>query len=108
MRMKRVREKSYLSNFLGWPTKVVIITYLLLIILFPFYWLVSNSIKEEQEYFSQPPILVPSKATMENFVDIFTKRQVAGRLRQLKALYAEWLLTDDFYLRKVAECEASL
>lgn len=36
----------------------------------------------------------------------FTKRQVAGRLRQLKSLYEEWLLTDDFYNRKVAECEA--
>ncbi|MBN2293167.1 MAG: PPC domain-containing protein [Pirellulales bacterium] len=38
----------------------------------------------------------------------FTKRQVAGRLRQLKALYEDWLLTDEFYYRKVAECEASM
>lgn len=76
MRIKQVREKGYLSNFLGWPTKVIIIIYLLLIILFPFYWLVSNSIKKEQEYLAQPPILVPSEATIENFVDIFTKRQV--------------------------------
>lgn len=35
----------------------------------------------------------------------FTKQQVAGRLRQLKLLYEEGLLTDDFYLAKVAECE---
>jgi len=38
----------------------------------------------------------------------FTKRQVAGRLRQLKSLFEEWLITDDFYNRKVAECEAAL
>ena len=38
----------------------------------------------------------------------FTKRQVAGRLRQLKLLFEEWLLTDDFYNEKVAECEAAL
>ena len=38
----------------------------------------------------------------------FTKRQVAGRLRQLKLLYEEYLLTDNFYNRKVAECEAAL
>ncbi|MFH1923086.1 MAG: PPC domain-containing protein [Planctomycetota bacterium] len=38
----------------------------------------------------------------------FTKRQVAGRLRQLKALFEEWLITDEFYSRKVAECEAAL
>jgi hypothetical protein len=38
----------------------------------------------------------------------FSERQVAGRLRQLKLLYEDGLLTDDLYLRKVAECEAAL
>ncbi|NUQ64115.1 MAG: PPC domain-containing protein [Pirellulales bacterium] len=38
----------------------------------------------------------------------FTKRQVEGRLRQLKALYEEGLLTDEFYEDKAAECEAAL
>ncbi len=38
----------------------------------------------------------------------FTKRQVAGRLRQLRALFEEWLLTEEFYSGKVAECEAAL
>jgi hypothetical protein len=38
----------------------------------------------------------------------FSRRQVRGRLRQLEALYQEYLLTDDFYLRKVAECEAAM
>ena len=37
---------------------------------------------------------------------MFTKRQVLGRQRQLKALYRERLLTDEFYLRKAAELEA--
>jgi hypothetical protein len=37
----------------------------------------------------------------------FTKRQVAGRLRELKLLFEEGLLTDDFYAQKVAECEAA-
>jgi hypothetical protein len=35
----------------------------------------------------------------------FSKQQVAARLRQLKALYEEGMLTDDFYLQKVSECE---
>jgi hypothetical protein len=46
---------------------------------------------------SAPPKTEPPK---------FTKSQVSGRLRQLKVLYEDWLLTDDFYARKVAECEA--
>jgi hypothetical protein len=37
----------------------------------------------------------------------FTKQQVSVRLRQLKRLYEEGLLTDSFYLSKVAECEAA-
>jgi hypothetical protein len=37
----------------------------------------------------------------------FTKQQVAGRLRQLKLLFKEGLLTKDFYDRKVEECEAA-
>jgi hypothetical protein len=37
----------------------------------------------------------------------FTQQQIAGRLRQLKRLYEEGLLTDEFYLDKVAECETS-
>jgi hypothetical protein len=36
----------------------------------------------------------------------FTRQQIAGRLRQLKLLFEEGLLTDDFYCEKVAECEA--
>ena len=35
----------------------------------------------------------------------FTKQQIVGRLRQLKLLYEEGLLTDRFYVEKVAECE---
>jgi hypothetical protein len=35
----------------------------------------------------------------------FTRQQIAGRLRQLRLLYAEGLLTDAFYDAKVAECE---
>ncbi len=37
----------------------------------------------------------------------FTKQQITGRLRQLKLLFEEGLLTDDFYDEKVTECEAA-
>lgn len=36
----------------------------------------------------------------------FTKQQIAGRLRQLKLLYEEGLLSDSFYSARVGECEA--
>jgi hypothetical protein len=37
----------------------------------------------------------------------FTKQQIAGRLRQLRLLYEEGLLSDEFYLARVAECDAA-
>jgi hypothetical protein len=37
----------------------------------------------------------------------FTKQQIAGRLRELRLLFEEGLLMDDFYDQKVAECEAA-
>jgi len=69
-----------------------------------------------------PPKRVPPPMTIEKKDDTqakaaatpaagkakFTKQQVRGRLRQLKLLYEEWLLTDEFYKEKVAECQAEM
>jgi hypothetical protein len=37
----------------------------------------------------------------------FTKQQIAGRVRQLRLLYEEGLLTDEFFDAKMAECEVA-
>jgi hypothetical protein len=37
----------------------------------------------------------------------FSKQQVAGRLKQLKLLFEDGLITEDFYARKVEECRAA-
>jgi hypothetical protein len=38
----------------------------------------------------------------------FSKQQIAGRLRELKNLFEEGMLTDDFYDEKVAECQTEM
>ena len=38
----------------------------------------------------------------------FSKKQITGILKQLKRLHGEWLLTDEFYVKKVTEYEAAL
>ena len=38
-----------ISNFLGRPTRIVVVIILLAVVLFPLYWLVSNSFKQDQE-----------------------------------------------------------
>jgi multiple sugar transport system permease protein len=77
---KRTR-RSYLSNFLGFPVKIIILVILFIGILFPFYWLISNAFKEEQEYFAKPPVMVPTKVTVQNFVDIVQKYGLLKALR---------------------------
>jgi len=52
------------------------------------------------------PEAAPSGSSTTAGKPKFTKQQVAGRLRQLKILFEDGLLTEDFYSKKVAECEA--
>jgi ABC-type glycerol-3-phosphate transport system permease component len=63
-----------LSNFLSLPVRILVVAALLAAILFPLYWLASNSLKEEQEYYHSPPIMFPTKITGQNFVDIVVNR----------------------------------
>ncbi|UCF99165.1 MAG: carbohydrate ABC transporter permease [Spirochaetaceae bacterium] len=72
---KRARQ-GYLSNFLGLPTRIIVLLILFAVILFPFYWLVTNAFKVEQEYFSKPPIIFPSILTTQNFIDIVQKYEL--------------------------------
>ncbi len=64
----------------------------------------SSSRTPDPEIMEKAKVAVTKKSEQPTF----TKRQVAGRLRQLKSLYDEHLLTDEFYGMKVAECETVL
>jgi ABC-type glycerol-3-phosphate transport system permease component len=75
------RRDLKLSSFLGRPTRIIVIVVLLAVILFPLYWLVSNSFKQEQEYYHSPPIMFPTKLTGQNYVDIVVNRSLFTGLR---------------------------
>lgn len=72
---RRVRQ-GYLSNFIGSPARIIILLILFVVILFPFYWMITNAFKLEQEYYSSPPIMFPSRITGQNFIDIVQKYEV--------------------------------
>jgi len=67
------QQQNYLSNFLGGPARLILLIGLMIIILFPFYWLASSAFKLEQDYLAQPPIIIPLRGTLQNFVDVFLK-----------------------------------
>ncbi len=60
-----------LNNFLSHPVRIIAVLIVLLIILFPLYWLASNSIKTPSEYLRNPPVMVPTVITLDNYSNIF-------------------------------------
>lgn len=65
--------------------------------------------------YQQPPLRAATPVPAELLKEVaeraekpkFTKSQVAGRLRQLKYLYENYLLTEAFYHKRAAECEVA-
>ena len=64
------------------------------------------SVKAPSKKPSKPPAKPTGKTPAKTAE--FTRQQVLGRLRQLKRLYDEYLITESFYKRKVDECVANL
>lgn len=69
-----------LTNFLGKPTKWVCVSLFASLVVFPLYWLFTSAIKYEADYLASPPVLVPTRATLQNFVTIFTQDGVGRGL----------------------------
>lgn len=80
-RLVKQQSRNYLCNFLGFPTRVIVLIFLFIIILFPFYWLITNAFKVEQEYFASPPVILPSRITTQNFVDAVVKYDLLKGLK---------------------------
>ncbi len=48
-----------------------------LLAVLPFYWLLSTSIKPANQVATNPPILLPTSITLQNYVDVFKSEDVA-------------------------------
>jgi multiple sugar transport system permease protein len=64
--MTMSKRKRYISL----TALYILVTILMIIILFPLYWLVTTSIKPPVEWINHPPVFVPSKIYLENYVEI--------------------------------------
>ena len=79
--MSKRRSGNYLCNFLGVPTRIIVLIIIVIAILFPFYWLITNAFKMEQEYFADPPVVFPSRITFQNFIDAVVKYELFKGLK---------------------------
>ena len=75
MKRKRKRLSSSVSeqvigDFAGRPVRVIIVVISLIVILFPLYWLIANSLRTKTDYLANPPILFNAPVTFQNYQKI--------------------------------------
>ena len=68
--------EAILSNFAGRPVKYILVAASVISVLFPVYWLVISAFKVEQDYLSYPPVLFPTRFTLDSFIEVFTRDNI--------------------------------
>ncbi len=65
---------------LWFVTRLFLIVLALTITLLPVYWMVNTSLKTQVEIFASPPTLWSQNPTVENYVNLFTRRHLGAYL----------------------------
>lgn len=71
-----VTVDDVVSNFAGPYVKWILVVVSLIAVLFPLYWLGISAFKVEQDYLAYPPVLIPTRFTLDSFIEIFTKNRL--------------------------------
>jgi multiple sugar transport system permease protein len=69
-------KKTFMEHLVQWATWnrlvfALVLTFFLIGILFPFYWMVSSSFKSYQEIGGRKPVYIPSKLRLDAFRELF-------------------------------------
>jgi multiple sugar transport system permease protein len=67
----------------GAVARYTVLTLWALVVAFPLFWIVSTSFKPSDQWFSWPPVYLPSPGTLENYVDVWigaTDVQAGGQM----------------------------
>lgn len=81
MSKKKRRQSSSVServigDFAGRPVRVIIVVISLIVILFPLYWLIANSLRTKTDYLANPPILFNAPVTFQNYQKILVENGI--------------------------------
>jgi len=68
-RLKRSRMRRRLTETLVW----VGVTAALVFFLAPFFWIVTTSLKGNEDFFAYPPVWIPLDASLEHYAGLFTR-----------------------------------
>ena len=59
--------RSRIFKFIRYLIAYILLTFMALIVVFPFYWMFATSVKSAEEVMKMPPTLFPNKIHLENF-----------------------------------------
>lgn len=81
MSKKKRKQSSSVServigDFAGRPVRVIIVVISLIVILFPLYWLIANSLRTKTDYLANPPILFNAPVTFQNYQKILVENGI--------------------------------
>lgn len=81
MTKKKKKQSSSVServigDFAGRPVRVIIVVISLIVILFPLYWLIANSLRTKTDYLANPPILFNAPVTFQNYQKILVENGI--------------------------------
>ena len=81
MSKKKRKQSSSVServigDFAGRPVRVIIVVVSLIVILFPLYWLIANSLRTKTDYLANPPILLNAPVTFQNYQKILVENGI--------------------------------
>lgn len=81
MNKKKKKQSSSVServigDFAGRPVRVIIVVISLIVILFPLYWLIANSLRTKTDYLANPPILFNAPVTFQNYQKILVENGI--------------------------------
>lgn len=73
---RRIEMSSIFSNFLSAPVKYIILFLLIVVVVFPLFWLFICAFKYKQDFLAYPPVIIPQRLTLEHFSEIYLKRGI--------------------------------
>ena len=80
MRKRKSNKDSTLNrvvgNFAGCPVRIMIVVISMIVILFPLYWLGTSAFKYKADYLASPPIMLPTRVTLENITGVLFEQKI--------------------------------
>ena len=83
--MKRSVKRKWFSLF-----RYSVLTFWVLIIGFPMFWMVSTSFKPDSEWYANPPVYISKEPTLDNYLTVWTSHSGTLKTQEAESMQRPW------------------